>query len=292
MRRGGRRIHGGVCRHGAGRVLAVHDRSFAEPVYTARVDALETICRRHDIEVLLFPTTALTVDVAASLAMRLEAGLCWGLVDVEIADGDLIGKRLAENDTVVVELKWTTRVKIGLFRPHVLEPMIVVGPAPEVEILLLDLPHGAAAPRLIEMKPREAGNDLALGRADIVVSGGRGLDKPENLGLVRELALALDGVIGVSLPLVEMGWAPRSMQVGQTGTTVRPRLYFACGISGQMRHRVGMENSGTIIAINRDGSAPIMSFCDLAVVAELESVVPRLIELLRKRRTARQARPI
>ena len=256
------------------------------------MDALEAICRRHDIDVLLFPTTALTVDVAASLAMRLEAGLCWGLVDVEIADGDLIGKRLAENDTVVAELKWTTRVKIGLFRPHVLEPMIVAGPAPEVEILLLDLPHRAAVPRLIEMKPREAGNDLALDRADIVVSGGRGLEKPENLGLVRELALALDGVIGVSLPLVEMGWAPRSMQVGQTGTTVRPRLYFACGISGQMRHRVGMENSGTIIAINRDGGAPIMSFCDLAVVAELESVVPRLIELLRQRRTARQARPI
>ena len=278
--------------HGAGRVLAVQDRSFAEPVYTSRVDALEAICRRHDIDVLLFPTTALTVDVAASLAMRLEAGLCWGLVDVEIADGDLIGKRLAENDTVVAELKWTTRVKIGLFRPHVLEPMIVVGPAPEVEILLLDLPHRAAVPRLIEMKPREAGNDLALDRADIVVSGGRGLEKPENLGLVRELALALDGVIGVSLPLVEMGWAPRSMQVGQTGTTVRPRLYFACGISGQMQHRVGMENSGTIIAINRDGGAPIMSFCDLAVVAELESVVPRLIELLRQRRTARQARPI
>ena len=231
--------------HGAGRVLAVQDRSFAEPVYTSRVDALEAICRRHDIDVLLFPTTALTVDVAASLAMRLEAGLCWGLVDVEIADGDLIGKRLAENDTVVAELKWTTRVKIGLFRPHVLEPMIVVGPAPEVEILLLDLPHRAAVPRLIEMKPREAGNDLALDRADIVVSGGRGLEKPEESGSCagigvgagwrhRRIAAARRDGLGAA---IHAGWTDRHHR--QTAPLFRLRHFrpdAAPGRHGEFRN--------------------------------------------------------
>src|SRR5271165_7380468 len=114
--------------HGARRVLVLQGRSFAEPVYSSRVDALEMICRRYDIDVLMFPTTALTVDVAASLAMRLEAGLCWGLVDVEIADGNLIGERLVENDTVVAEFEWVSRVKIGLFRPRALEPVMVAGP--------------------------------------------------------------------------------------------------------------------------------------------------------------------
>ncbi len=277
-----------LAQHGAGRVLVLQDRSFAEPLYTSRIDVLELICGRERIDLLLCPTTAMSCDVAAGLAARLEAGLAWGLVDLDLRDGRLIGKRPAENDAVVAEIEWTTRVKIGLFRPHALESVAINARTLEVETLALDLAARSKAPRVIETRLSAAGDGPALGSADIVVSGGRGLEKPENLHLVRDLASVLGGVAGVSLPIVEMGWAPRSMQVGQTGTVVKPRLYLACGISGQMQHRVGMENSGTIIAINRDAGAPIMSFCDLAVVAELESVVPRLIELLQNRQAAQR----
>jgi electron transfer flavoprotein alpha subunit len=273
--------------YGAKRIIVLQHRSFAEPLYTSRIDALELICRREGTDLLLCPTTALSCDVAAGLAARLEAGICWGLVDVECDDGQLIGKRLAENDTVVAEIEWTSRVRIGLFRPHAFEPIKINSGNPQVEILTLDIAPRLAAPRVIEAKPPAAAVGPALGAAEIVVSGGRGLEKPENLDLVRELASVLGGVAGVSLPLVEMGWAPRSMQVGQTGTVVKPRLYLACGISGQMQHRVGMESSATIVAINRDAGAPIMTFCDLAVVADLQSVLPRLIELVRQRRAAR-----
>ncbi|HTV31423.1 MAG TPA: electron transfer flavoprotein subunit alpha/FixB family protein [Xanthobacteraceae bacterium] len=269
--------------YGARRVIVLQHRSFAEPLYTLRVDALELICRRDSIDLLLCPTTALSCDVAAGLATRLEAGVCWGLVDIELKDGQFIGKRLAENDALVAEIEWSSVVKIGLFRPHAIEPIKVNHGDPQVELLTLDLAPRPAALRVIETKPSVAADGPSLGTAEIVVSGGRGLERPENLELIRELASALDGVAGVSLPVVEMGWAPRSMQVGQTGAVVKPRLYVACGISGQMQHRVGMENSGTIVAINRDASAPIMGFCDLAVVADLQNVLPRLIALLRRR---------
>ncbi len=276
-------------RHGAQRAIILQHPSFSEPSYGSRIDALTMICLRDKVELVLFPTTALTCDFAAGLATRLEAGLCCGLVDIELQDGRLTGKRPVENDAFVAEVEWTSPVKIGLFRPHALEPIVTGGPDPLVDVIKLDLPERASGPRLIDASAPAAGEGPALDAAEIVVSGGRGLERPENLELVRELASLLGGVPGVSLPLVEMGWAPRSMQVGQTGTVVKPRLYIACGISGQMQHRVGMENSGTIVAINRDAGAPIMSFCDLAVVADLQSVVRRLIQLLRQRRAERAA---
>lgn len=276
-----------VVRHGARRVLVVEHPSLADLVPSPRVEVLVQICRRDDIDVLLCPTTAVTCDMAAGLAARFEAGLAWGLTDVEVRDGSLFGKRLTYDDTILVEIGWTTKIKVGLFRPHALKPVVMDSGDPLIEYVSIDLEPQPNHPRFVDKTSFTDQDGPSLAAADVVVSGGRGIEKAENLGLIRELASALGGVPGVSLPLVEMGWAPRSMQVGQTGTVVKPRLYVACGISGQIQHRVGMENSGTIVAINKDPRAPIMSFCDLAVVAELQTVVPRLVELLRQRKEMR-----
>ena len=280
---GVRALVGEAARHGATRIFVADDPALADPLAALRADlAAEAIRRLGDV-LFLCATNAVTTDMAGILAARLEAGLVWGLTGIENRDGVPVGSRLTQGDAVFAEIEWSTAVGIGLFRPHCLEPVAVTAAA-DVPVEVLEVPSAAAgAPVLVALSPLTAGAGPSLATAEVVVSGGRGLEAPENLALVRDLAAALGGVAGVSLPLVEMGWAPRSMQVGQTGTVVRPRLYVACGISGQIQHRVGIENSGTIVAINKDRGAPIMNFCDLAVVGEVQSVVPRLIALLKRR---------
>ncbi|MCX7169179.1 MAG: electron transfer flavoprotein subunit alpha/FixB family protein [Proteobacteria bacterium] len=272
-----------VAQHGAKRIIVIDHPAFAEPLYAPRVDMLAQLCARYSYDLLLFSTTVLTCEIAAGLAARLEAGVIWGMVDIEIRDHRLVGKRLAQNDTILAEVEWTTQARIGLFRPCAFQPCVVENDDFSVEAIEPDLQLGNRYPQLVERISVTNPEGPSLREAEIVVSGGRGIETRKNLDLIKELAAALGGVPGVSLPLVEMGWAPRSMQVGQTGTVVKPRLYVACGISGQIQHRIGMEQSGTIVAINKDPDAPIMNFCDLAVVAEIQSVVPRLIDLLRRR---------
>jgi electron transfer flavoprotein alpha subunit len=131
-------------------------------------------------------------------------------------------------------------------------------------------------------------DEVNLAEADVIVSGGRGLKSPEDFGLLRELAQALGGVVGSSRPLVDAGWISRDHQVGFSGHTVKPRVYVACGVSGSPQHLFGMRDSDTIIAINRDASAPIFNVADYGVVGDIYEVLPLLIKelkSLKERRT-------
>jgi electron transfer flavoprotein alpha subunit len=226
----------------------------------------------------------LAADVAAGLAARLEAGVNWDLTDLVAQDGKLVGKRPALQDSFYVDVGWSSEPRIALFRSGSFDPSETGGTA-EVEDVEVTLEDFSTNARMIDQAHEES-EGPSIEDAQIIVAGGRGLGGPENFTLVEELAKALGGAVGATRAVVDAGWYPYSTQVGQTGKTVAPKLYIACGISGAIQHKVGMQSSGVIVAINKDANAPIFEFSDLGVVGDVHQVVPKLTELVKQRKGA------
>ena len=224
----------------------------------------------------------LAADVAAGLAARLDAGLNWDLTDLVQHDGELIGKRPALQDSVLADVGWTTTPRLALIRSGSFDPQPTGGTA-EVQSFDATFEDFSTAAEMIEQAHEESSGP-SIEDADVIVAGGRGLGGPEKFALVEELAKALGGAVGATRAVVDSGWYPYAAQVGQTGKTVSPKLYIACGISGAIQHKVGMQGSGTIVAINKDPNAPIFEFADLGVVGDLHQIVPKLAELVRARK--------
>jgi electron transfer flavoprotein alpha subunit len=269
-------------RHGATKVWVAEDQALAAPLPQPRVDVLAKIVEAGSYDTVLFGASVLAADVAAGLAARLDAGLNWDLVDVVREDGRLVGKRPALGDTVVVDVGWKGTPAIGVVRAGALEPA-ANGGEPEVVQAPVELEDFSTAATMLEQAHEEQAGP-SIEEADVIVAGGRGLGGPENFGLVEELAKALGGAVAATRAVVDAGWYPYSAQVGQTGKSVAPKLYVACGISGAIQHKVGMQGSNVIVAINKDGNAPIFEFSDLGVVGDLHQIVPKLAELVRAKK--------
>jgi electron transfer flavoprotein alpha subunit len=267
---------------GATKVFVADDPSLDAPLPQPRVDVLASTVREQGIDTVLFAASVLAADVASGLAARLDAGLNWDLVDLEQRDGSLVGKRPALGDSVYVDVGWTGEPRLALFRSGTFDPSETRGTA-QVEDVGVQLEEHSQVAKMIERAHAES-EGPNLEEADVIVAGGRGLGGPENFTLVEALAQALGGAVGATRAVVDAGWYPYSTQIGQTGKTVSPKLYVACGISGAIQHKVGMQNAGTIVAINKDPNAPIFEFADLGVVGDVHQVVPKLTELVKQRR--------
>jgi electron transfer flavoprotein alpha subunit len=260
------------------------DVLLAAPLPQPRVDALESLVREGRHNTVLFAASVLSADVAAGLAARLDAGLNWDLTDLVEEDGRLVGKRPALGDSVYADVGWTSEPRLALIRSGTFEPAETGGTA-EVLKFAPRLQDFSLAARMVEQAHEES-EGPSIEDADVIVAGGRGLGGPENFALVEELAKALGGAVAATRAVVDAGWYPYAAQVGQTGKMVSPKLYVAVGISGAIQHKVGMQSSGLIVAINKDPNAPIFEYADLGVVGDLHEIVPKLTELVLARKAA------
>jgi electron transfer flavoprotein alpha subunit len=262
--------------HGASRVLlATRGEDLpAAPIATAlatRVDA-------EAPELLLLGQAYTDRDVAGLLAAALGVGVLSNASDVRLGPDGVETDHEIFGGTQVATVRMGTRPAIVMVRPKSFQAVPDTGRSPTVE--RLDLPVTAAKVLESHVEEREGPQ---LGEAAVVVSGGRGLGNPEAYELVERLAKPLRAATGATRAIVDAGWVPYAKQVGQTGKTVKPDVYIACGISGAMQHLVGMKDAGTIIAINKDPDAPIFSIADLGVVGDVHKVLPKLIEALESR---------
>ncbi len=277
-----REIAGEAGRFGASKVYVAEDEALVTPLPQPRVDALATLVREHAFDTVLFAQSVLGADVAGGLAARLDAGLNWDLVDLVEEDERIVGKRLALADSILVDVGWRSTPRLALFRAGSFEAAPTGGEA-EIIDFSVELEEFSTAATMVEQAHEES-EGPSIEDAEVIVAGGRGLGGPEHFALLEALARALGGAVAATRAVVDAGWYPYAAQVGQTGKSVSPKLYVACGISGAIQHKVGMQSSSVIVAINKDSNAPIFEFCDLGVVGDLHQILPKLTELVQTRK--------
>lgn len=265
--------------HGAARVLVADagDRLPSAPVAAA----LATTAESESPDLILFAQTLNSRDVAGRLAARLGVGVLSNANAVRLTDGGVETDHELFGGSRVATVSMEAQPAIVIVRPKTYPVEPAGGSPAAIETLELG-DAGSSEARVTEAHVEER-EGPQLGDAKVVVSGGRGLGSAEGYELVERLAKPLKAATGATRAIVDSGWVPYAKQVGQTGKTVKPDVYIACGISGAMQHLVGMKDSTTIIAINKDPDAPIFSVADLGVVGDVQQILPRLIEALESR---------
>jgi electron transfer flavoprotein alpha subunit len=265
--------------HGAASVLHLDagSRLPAGPVAAALAARIVELAP----DLLLFGQAYTDRDVAGRLAARLGVSVLSNAIGVRLANGTVETDHEILGGAQVATASMTQGPFLVLIRPKSFAAEAVGGPMPAVEEVALPEP-GRSEATLTESHVEER-EGPQLGEAAVVVSGGRGLGSPDAYDLVERLGKQLGAATGATRAIVDAGWVPYAKQVGQTGKTVKPDVYIACGISGAMQHLVGMKDSKTIIAINKDPDAPIFSIADLGVVGDVHKVLPKLIETLETR---------
>jgi electron transfer flavoprotein alpha subunit len=244
--------------------------------------ALADLAGQHSPDLILFGQSYTDRDVAGRLAARLGRSVLSNASDVELGDGSVVTTHEIFGGSQLAKAEVDGEAPhLVIVRPKSFAAEPSGGSAPTVTEV--DLPDVGTAAATIQERHVEEAEGPQLGDAAVIVSGGRGLGSPDAYDLVERLAKALRAATGATRAIVDAGWVPYAKQVGQTGKTVKPDVYIAAGISGAMQHLVGMKDSGTIIAINKDADAPIFSVADLGVVGDVHNVLPKLIEALESR---------
>jgi electron transfer flavoprotein alpha subunit len=261
-------------KHGAKVVHVNEDAAFEDYVAEPATDAIATLYEQQKPELILFGFTPDSREIAGRLAARLGVGLIANASDVVAKDGGFVARVPYFGGAKLASMKANATPAIILVRPKSFEASESGGTA-EVKELAVTVKAESKRAHVVD-RVVEASEKVKLEEARVVISGGRGMGGPQNFPLLEDLAGALGGAVGASRAVVDAGWVPYSMQVGQTGKSVRPGVYIAVGISGAMQHTVGMKTSKVIIAINKDAEAPIMKMADLGVVGDALKIVPAL----------------
>ena len=267
--------------HGATKVFASDDPVFADYIASAAAHALNQLVTEHQPNLILFPLSYDARDVASRLSAKLGSALMSNATDVSGPEG---AKTAIFGGALVIDVKLEgPDPKLVLIRPKSFDAEPSGGSA-EVVPVSAEVPDDVKRAKVTE-RHEQAATGPKLEDAAVIISGGRGLQQPENFKLLEDLAALIPGAaVGATRAVVDAGWVPYAMQIGQTGKTVKPKVYIAVGISGATQHIVGMKSSDRIIAINKDAEAPIFQLADLGIVGDALKVVPKLTEEVKTRK--------
>ncbi|HEY3191295.1 MAG TPA: electron transfer flavoprotein subunit alpha/FixB family protein [Solirubrobacterales bacterium] len=250
----------------------------AQPI----VDVMAKVMTDNDFSYALFGGGLLGFEIGAGLTARLNAGVTMEVTQVNVQDGKLVAERPILQDSQIADVGYVEEPGIIIGRLNAFDANESGGTA-EVEDVQVELSDWSTKAKMVK-RGEQRGADVNIEDAEILVGGGRGLGKKENFELAEQLAESMGGAVAATRAVVDAGWYPYAAQIGQTGKTVAPNLYLALGISGAIQHKVGMQNSENILAINKDQNAPIFEFSDLGVVGDLHKIVPKLTEAIKAKK--------
>jgi len=271
-------LAGSLGAYGAAKVLRVNGpEGLAQPV----VDAMAKVMDDGGHRYALFGGGLLGFEIGAGLAARLDAGVTMEVTAVRVEGGELLAERPILGDSSISTSRYRERgIVIG--RLNAFEAKESGGTASVEDVDVEFSPWSTQATMVTRGEQR--GADVNIEDADVLIAGGRGLGNAEGFEALEALAGALGGAVAATRAVVDAGWYPYAAQIGQTGKTVAPKLYLAAGISGAIQHKVGMQSSENIVAINKDSNAPIFEFSDLGIVGDLNKIVPKLTEAVKARK--------
>jgi electron transfer flavoprotein alpha subunit len=270
--------------YGARKVFRARgDEGLAQPV----VDAMAKVISEHGHSYALFGGGLLGFEIGAGLAARMNAGVTMEVTAVRAEDGKLVAERPILQDSKISVSRYRGDLGIIIGRINAFEIQQVDGGSAEIVDVDVEYSPWSGQAKMIQ-RGEQRGADVDIEGADILVAGGRGLGKPEGFEMMEELAKAFGGnsAVAATRAVVDAGWYPYAAQIGQTGKTVSPKLYLAAGISGAIQHKVGMQSSENIVAINKDSGAPIFEFSDLGIVGDLNKIVPKLTEAIKAKKAS------
>ena len=268
--------------HGADEVLVAEHEALKNYTTEGYAKVICDLVDQRKPGILFIGATFIGRDLGPRVAARLTTGLtadCTSLA-VDVTNGDLLATRPAFGGNLMATIACPEhRPQMATVRPGVFSKLTEKNTDFNVENVEVNIQAGDIRTEVLEIV-KTAKETIDIGEAKVIVAGGRGVGSKENFELLQQLATALGGVVGASRGAVDKGWIERDYQVGQTGKTVRPTIYIACGISGAIQHVAGMQDSDMIIAINKDETAPIMKVADYAIVGDVAKVVPEMINKL------------
>jgi electron transfer flavoprotein alpha subunit len=281
---GAEALAGELASYGADTVHVFDDAGFAAYATESYARALAQAVTETKASVVLVPFTATGKDLAPRVAAKLGAGLASDCVALSVVGGRLAARRPTYAGKAYATVEWAGEPQLATLRPNVFalgEP-----DATRKAQVVRSACDATARAKVTALKASSAGK-VQLTEAQVIVSGGRGLRGPEHFHLVEELAEALGAATGASRAVVDAGWVDHSLQVGQTGKTVSPTLYVACGISGAIQHLAGMSSSKYIVAINKDADAPIFKVANYGLLGDVFEILPKLTEAARAHKASR-----
>jgi electron transfer flavoprotein alpha subunit len=270
--------------YGAPKVFRARgDEGLAQPV----IDVMAKVIDDHGHSYALFGGGLLGFEIGAGLAARRHAGVTMEVIAVRAEDGKLVAERPILQDSQISVSRYKGDLGIIIGRINAFEIVSSDGGSAEVVDVDVEYSPWSTQAKMVE-RGEQRGADVDIEGADILVAGGRGLGKAEGFELAEALAAAFGGnsAVAATRAVVDAGWYPYAAQIGQTGKTVAPKLYLAAGISGAIQHKVGMQSSENIVAINKDANAPIFEFSDLGIVGDLNKILPKLTEAIKAKKAS------